>query len=71
MSTLHVRGTNGAKVVLVLSELYHREGRNQGRVCEVCGVRWTIQIDDKGGYHVWRNGVQADSAILDWTDNNG
>jgi hypothetical protein len=70
MSVRHVRATDGAKVVVVLSDLYHREGKNQGRECQVCGARWTVQIDSNKDFHVWRNGVNVDSAILDWTGNN-
>jgi hypothetical protein len=70
MPECHVRATDGARVVLVLSHLYHRKGQNIGRECPVCNVRWKVQIDDKKNFHVWRNEVQADSAILDWTGNN-
>jgi hypothetical protein len=68
MADHHVRGTDGARVVVVLSQHYHREGQNLGRHC-TCGARWTEDFDSDG-CHVWRNGVPADPAILDWTGNN-
>ena len=70
MSTHHVRRPNESRVVLAVSDLYHYEGKNKGRVCQFCEKRWTIQIDGKGDVHVWRNGVAMDKAILDWTGNN-
>jgi hypothetical protein len=48
----------------------HRHHRNEGRACDGCGARWTVQIDDNEQFHVWKNGVQVDSAILDWIGNN-
>jgi len=70
MSTRHVRPTEGSKVVLAVSDMLHRDGRNQGRVCQICQARWTVKIDDSENLHVWRNGVPMDAAILDWTGNN-
>jgi len=64
MKNNHVRATDGSRVVLVLSSFLHPEGRE----CH-CGAKWTIYFD-ANGCHVRRNGVQADSAILDWTGNN-
>jgi len=69
MSTQHVRPTDGAKVVLAVSDMLHREGRNQGRVCQICKARWTVKIESER-LHVWRDGVPMDKAILDWTGNN-
>jgi len=69
VSTKHIRATDGKRVVLAVSDMLHREGRNQGRVCQVCQARCTVQIDGEN-LHVWRNGVSMDSAILDWTGNN-
>jgi len=71
MADRHVRRTNGSQVVLVLSDLYHRESKNKGRTCTICGARWTILRNEANGHlHVWRNGVARDEAILDWTGNN-
>ncbi len=70
MSTRHVRSTEGARVVLAVSWLYHQEGRNEGRKCQLCDSVWTVQIDESGDCHVWRNALPMDSAILDWTGNN-
>jgi len=64
------RATDGARFVLILSDFSHRKGRNEGRKCPVCNVPWTVQIDDNKNFHVWRDEVQTDSAILDWTGNN-
>jgi len=70
VSTKHVRATDGKKVVLAVSDMLHREGRNQGRVCQICKARWTVQVRDGEDLHVWRDGISMDSAILDWTGNN-
>jgi len=69
MSTRHLR-TDGLRVVLVVSDMLYREGRNRGCSCEICGGRWTVSIDDDETLHVWRDGAAMDSAILDWTGNN-
>jgi hypothetical protein len=66
MSDHHVRATNGARVVVVLSTFLH----TGGRTCKLCNALWTAKIDANKEFHAWRNGVQADSAILDWTGNN-
>ena len=70
MSTKHVRATDGARVVMVLSDHHHREGHNKGRKCQFCGALWTVKIDANKDFHVWRNKVQVDSEILDWDGNN-
>ncbi len=70
MSTRHVRTTDGPRVVLIVSDLLHRQGRNQGRICSLCGARWTVQIDLNEDFHIWRDDVPMDAAILDWTGNN-
>ena len=70
MSEKHVRPTEGAKVVVVATELYHKHGKNIGRRCPVCGVRWAVKRDSNEDFHVWRNGEPADEAILDWVGNN-
>lgn len=70
MSTRHVRATDGPRVVLAVSDMLHREGRNRGRICEVCEARWTVKVGDNEDLHVWRDGSPMDSAILDWTGNN-
>jgi hypothetical protein len=70
MSDRHVRATDGPRVVVAVSDLYHHEGKNNGRICDFCGARWTVIRDGNGDLHVWRNGVSEDQAILDWTGNN-
>ncbi len=70
VSNKHVRPTNGSMVVVVASERLHRQKQNEGRICTACGARWTVQRDEDDEFHVWKNGVQTDSAILDWTGNN-
>jgi len=70
MSDRHVRATDGSPVVLAVTDLYHREGKNNGRICNICGARWTALRDGNDGFHVWRNGVSTDNAILDWVGNN-
>jgi hypothetical protein len=68
LPTKQVRATDGSKVVLVLSNHLHRDGRNRGRLCK-CGALWTVQIGPRS-IHVWRNGVRTDESILDYTGNN-
>lgn len=70
MSTVHRRATNGSKHVLVASDLFHRHGRNVGRQCDICGCHWTVEIDTNENFHVWRDGVSEDLAILDWIGKN-
>jgi hypothetical protein len=70
MSDRHVRATDGSRVVLVVTDRYHREGKNNGRICDLCGARWTALRESNGDFHVWRNGVPTDQAVLDWTGNN-
>lgn len=70
MSTVQVRPTSGSRTVVAASELYHRQGQNQGRQCHLCGSVWTVERDANEDFHCWRNGVQEDQAILDWTGNN-
>ena len=53
----------------MLSDMLHREGKNQGRICESGGGRWTVNVNDNQ-LHAWRDGVSADQAILDWAGNN-
>ena len=56
-------------LVVVASKFQHEQGRCQGRECELCGSRWTV--DREGDeVHVWRNGVPEDIAILDFFGNN-
>jgi hypothetical protein len=70
MSTKHTRPTDGSRVVLALSDLFHREGKNRGRTCDICEGRWTVSVDDDESLHAWKDGTAKDSAILDWTGNN-
>jgi hypothetical protein len=70
MSTRHVRVTDGSRIVLAVSDVFHHQGLNQGRECPICRGQWTVQIDANQNFHVWRNGVPHDAAILDWTGNN-
>jgi len=70
MSTIHVKPTTGASHILVASVHYHLHDRNVGRLCDHCGSRWTVAVDTNQNFHVWRNGVSEDPAILDWTGNN-
>lgn len=70
MSTQHVRPPLASMVVLAVSGILYRHGRNQGRLCQLCNSLWTIDFDANEDPHVWRNGTQTDSAVLDWTGNN-
>jgi len=70
MSTQHVRPARASMAVLTVSGMLHRHGRNQGRLCQLCDSRWTIDFGSDEIPHVWRDGTQTDSAILDWTGNN-
>jgi hypothetical protein len=65
----HVRGTQGSRIVLIISIYLH--GRDRGRRCTVCDAKWTVSRDKKKGVvHAWRDDVSMDEAILDYTGNN-
>jgi len=70
MSEKHVRATDGSKVVVVATDLYHKHRKNAGRECAVCGASWTVERYNNGDFHFWRDGESADRAILDWVGNN-
>ncbi len=65
----HVR-TIGDWVVMVLTDLYHKHGVNQGRPCEVCGERWTA-LRENGQFRVWKGDQERTSQdVLDFVGNN-
>ena len=68
MSTMNVRPVGG-NTILVLSEMHHKRTAS-GRRCPRCGARWTAERDAQGDFHAWRDGGEADIAIIDWHGNN-
>ena len=69
MSTVNVRQTQGPVTVLTLAAMYDKPN-NTGRSCPICHVSWTCERDAQENFHVWRNGLPMDAAILDWRGNN-
>lgn len=71
MSTKSVRLTSGTVRVIVLSGLLNEHGKRSGRTCAGCGATWTVARDPvTEDLHAWKNQVNADNALLDWTGNN-
>ena len=63
------RGTASA-TVLVVSGMLHARGKNQGRICPMCGARWTMEYQSQSPPRVFRDDKECPEDLLDWVGNN-
>lgn len=69
-STHFQRRTRQARtaVLVVSSFLNKRDGA--ARECPECKAKWTAGLDSEGTPHVWKDGIEEQRAVLDWSGNN-